>query len=90
MQLIIDYGSVIAYVVLSIGVLAQTIKTYRRKSVDDISLIDIISRYLATFLLTLKILSTNDTYLITGQLIIAATMMVYLAFFIKYKLRKGE
>ena len=85
---IFDYLSVITLAFLSYGVLSQWWYIYKSKSVKDILTKEVVIRFLATFILWIKMLLVKDIYLIMGQTIFLIAVLTYTLTLIKIKLKQ--
>lgn len=77
MQLVINYGSILAFGIVCIGTIFQIIKTVQKKTVADISVIEILLRLSAGVLLWIKMFTTSDLYLIIGE---GAWIVIYFCY----------
>jgi len=83
----LDFASLAAFGILTVGVAHQMIKTCQTKSVKDISTVECVARMLACYLLLAKVIAIQDTALIIGQ---GFFNLLYTAYFVmvlilKYK-----
>ncbi len=85
MQLLINYGSMIAFVILSLGIILQIRKIYLIRNAQSIAVWEVILRFLASSLLLVKFFGTRDLYLIIGQGIFTAIYLYYCMLVFKYK-----
>jgi len=85
MQLLINYGSMIAFAILSLGIVLQIRKIYLIKNAQSIAVWEVILRFLASSLLLVKFFGTYDLYLIIGQGIFTAIYLYYFVLVFKYK-----
>jgi len=77
MNFIIDYGALIAYIILTIGVVFQARKIIRRNSSSDIAISEVILRTIASILILWKLIMVADPFLIWGQAIFLAVYLGY-------------
>ncbi len=85
MELLINYGSFLGFMLLSYGVYSQIRKTLKRKSVKDIQGRDIVARISACLLLLTKFYNENDPYLIAGQVTMISLLLFYGLIYIHIK-----
>ena len=83
MQWLIDYGSVVAFLIFSLGVVFQIKKTITAKSVRDISVTEVLFRALASFLIMFKVVNLKDPYLMTGSILFCCVFVIYVVLVIK-------
>jgi len=81
----LDIATFFSLVALNIDIVLQNLRVFRRKSSKDISIMGVIVRYIAIFVILLKYLSLNDQVLRIGQMVIAANVTVYLVLVIRYR-----
>jgi len=79
MQTLIDSGTLIAYALLSLGIILQIVKIIKRKSVADIAVWEVMMRLLASSVILIKILTLNSSFLIIGQVYI---VVIYFSYFL--------
>ena len=89
MSFLVNYATIIAYIALSAGIFIQIGKILKRKSVKDISLIEVSIRLSATFLIWLKIVMTHDFYLLGGQSWVLIVYSAYLAIILFYRFKSA-
>ncbi len=89
MTFVINYATIIAFIALSIGILLQIRKIFKRKSVKDISIAEVSIRLSATFLIWLKIIMTHDSYLLLGQSLVLFVYSSYLLIILSYKFKSA-
>lgn len=90
MEAFVNYGSFIALVMLSIGVMSQMWKIHRNKSSEDISLVAVTFRSVAMIIIMLKMIYLKDWYLISGQGVLMATYIFYIGTILKYRFAKKK
>lgn len=81
----LDLATIFSLTALNIDIVLQNIRVFRRKSSRDISLMGVIVRYIAIFIILLKYLSLSDWVLCLGQAVIAANVTVYLVLVVRYR-----
>ena len=84
MKFIIDYGALIAYIILTLGVIFQARKIIRRNSSSDIAFSEVILRIIASGLILWKLIIVADPFLIWGQAIFFAVYLGYLWIVFRY------
>ncbi len=85
MTFIIDFGAILAYIILSLGIVIQSIRVIKRKSAQDISILETILRTLASIVILIKMISIQDKYLIIGQSIFLVIYFLYIIIIAKYR-----
>lgn len=88
-QLIIDYGTLIAFGAIAIDLIFQIHRVWKRKSSADISLWGYTIRFIAAFILFAKYFTLFDAYLISGQAIVVILHVIYFWLVIKYRSRQA-
>lgn len=81
----LDLATMISLAALNVDIVLQNIRVFRRKSSRDVSLMGVIVRYIAIFVILMKYLSLNDWVLCMGQMVIAANVTVYLVLVVRYR-----
>lgn len=89
-QLFIDWGTVIAFIILGSGIIVQTFRVKKRKSADDISLLEITARTGASVMLFFKNFQVGDKYLIYGQGIFVFIFLIYIITVARYRFFKQK
>ncbi len=89
-SLLLSLGSLAACGFFVWGITTQTIKVIRRKSSDDISLVDVSLRMLNNVVLLVKYISIHDRYLIAGGILVIAFIAFYLPTVIFFRLKKNN
>ena len=82
---LISFATVIAFIAFSADLIIQIYRVYRRKSSNDISARGTVIRTAGSLIILLKFINVDDPYLITGQIIITATIVTYLLMIVKYR-----
>ena len=85
MELWLNLATIVAYIALTLGVIFQIRTVYRRKSAEDIEIIEVVGRFFAQVLIMWKMVVVSDEALIIGHLIITLVYSGYLFLVIKYK-----
>jgi len=85
MKLLIDYGSIIAFFILSVGIILQIKKVVSTRDVKGISIWEVGLRLLASILLLIKFFYTNDYFIIIGQSIFTLIYFCYFVVLYEYK-----
>ena len=85
MKLLLDYGTILAFVMFSAGNISQTRKVFKRRSSADIALLDLALRFLASIILFIKVIDVGDAYLIIGQSISFLIFFFYCTIATKYR-----
>jgi len=81
----LDLLVLVAFSILSIGILLQIKHTCKRKSVKDISIFEVVFRNTAGFVLVLKNFALNDIYLIWGGTVLFVINFIYVLIVLKIK-----
>ncbi|MBI3633035.1 MAG: hypothetical protein HY226_01970 [Candidatus Vogelbacteria bacterium] len=81
-------ATMLAYVFLTVGVVFQIRTAYRRKSADDIEIVEIIGRSVAQILIMWKMIVVSDVWLLIGHTIITVVYFGYVVLVVKYKYYK--
>lgn len=81
------FASVIAYVILYIGILAQMKKVLKAGNADVISLLDIFGRLGACVLFMIVYSGINNSYLIQEQILFTVLFLIYIGIIIALKLK---
>ncbi len=83
-----NVATILAYIFLTGGIAFQIRTAYRRKSADDIEIVEIVGRSLAQVLIMWKMLVVSDIWLIWGHAIITVVYFGYVFLVVKYKYYK--
>ena len=84
-DLIVNYGTLIAYAAFTIDILLEIRRIHWRKSSLDLSLSGVLIRLLAGLMLLIKLIFTNDIYLIVGQGVFSVIYAIYVFMIIWYR-----
>ena len=87
-DIIVNYGALIAYLAFTIEILLQIKRILDRKSSEDISVASCVIRLLAGIMLFVKMIFTRDTYLILGQGVSSIMFFVLVFLVIYFRLKK--
>ncbi len=85
MQFLLDWGSFVALLMLSIAVCIQMLKIIEKQSSGEISLITVTIRTIAMAIILLKMVAIRDWYLICGQTMLMVTYACFAATVLKYR-----
>ncbi len=85
LQLLIDYGSIVAFATFTVGVLLQMKKILKRRSSRDIASSEVLLRFVASVIIFAKIITIKDPYLIIGQGLLLIFLSIYIAIAIRYR-----
>ena len=85
LDILVDYGTLIAYVAFSTDLVVQIVRVYRRKSSQDISWRGTAMRLTGSSVILLKFISLREPYLVIGQILFTITVATYLAVIIRYR-----
>ncbi len=85
MEMILDYATVVAFIALTIDILFQITRIIKRKSSRDISINGCIIRLIAVFVLQIKFVILDDSWLIFGQALFNIFYLAYFILVIKYR-----
>ncbi|MBI3632009.1 MAG: hypothetical protein HY225_00990 [Candidatus Vogelbacteria bacterium] len=78
-------ATILAYIFLTVGVIFQIRTAYRRKSADDIEIIEILGRSIAQMLIMWKMIVVSDVWLLVGHTIITVVYFFYVFLVVRYK-----
>lgn len=81
----LDLATLFSLLALNIDIALQNRRVFMRKSSKDISIIGLLVRYMAIFVLLIKYVTLDDIVLIVGQAIIAMNVTLYLVLVYKYR-----
>lgn len=84
-ELIINYWTVISYILFTFDIIMQIVQVYKRKSSLDISIKWLIIRVVAWFLIISKFFLVWDIYLIFWQAIFMTVLAIYIFIVIYYR-----
>jgi hypothetical protein len=84
-QLIIDYGTLVAFGAISVDLLFEILRVWHRKSSGDISLWGCSIRFLSGFVLVAKFITLNDKYLIAGQVTVTILIAIYFTLILRFR-----
>jgi hypothetical protein len=87
---LLNYGTILGFLILSFGLIFQIKKTLKHKSVEDIERKDVIARLIASLLIFVKMWQINDVYLIIGQSILMINLVTYFSLTIIFSKRRNN
>lgn len=88
-QLIVNYGTLVAFGAIAVDLLFQIQRVGRRKSSADISVWGYTIRFVSAFILFAKYFTLADRYLILGQAVVIVLLTLYFALIIRYHSRRA-
>ncbi|OHA89832.1 MAG: hypothetical protein A2741_02965 [Candidatus Zambryskibacteria bacterium RIFCSPHIGHO2_01_FULL_43_27] len=74
---IFDWLSVLALIFMSIGIFKQWMHIQKTGSADDIVTQEVLTRFIITWILFVKIVLVGDIYLIIGQVVLGIAITMY-------------
>ena len=83
-DLIVNYGTIIAFIAFTTDNIIQSSRVLKLKRSDDVSIRGETIRVIAVVLLFIKFLTTTDMYLIIGQGVFGISLLIYYGLLIKY------
>jgi uncharacterized protein with PQ loop repeat len=83
--LIVNYATGLAFFALAIDIILQIRHIWRRKSSADISIFGVFVRTAAASVFLIKFTLVNDAYLIMGQAVFVALLLVYIGLLVAYR-----
>lgn len=81
----VDLAALFSLLALNVDIALQNRRVFLRRSSRDISIIGLLVRYAAIFVLLIKYVTLDDTILIAGQAIIALNVTLYVVLVHKYR-----
>ncbi len=87
-DIVVNYGALIAYLAFTIDTGLQIKRVSDRKSAQDISVSGTVIRFFAGLMLFIKMTFTNDPYLILGQGAFSGIFLIYLVLVIYYRVKE--
>lgn len=81
----VDLAALFSLLALNVDIALQKRRVFLRRSSRDISIIGLLVRYAAIFVLLIKYVTLDDTILIAGQAIIALNVTLYVVLVHKYR-----
>lgn len=79
-EIFINYATLVAFVGYSVGLIMQMIKLLRIKKSGEISVWEVVLRFLSGVILLVKVVSIRDMFLSAGQGFFTALFSVYVFF----------
>ncbi len=83
-QLIINYGTLVAFGAICIDLVFQILRVWQRKSSEDISIWGYTIRFISAFILLAKYFTLTDHNLILGQAVVIILLTLYFTLIIRY------
>jgi len=84
-ELIVNYATLVVFVLFLFDNLVQIRHIWKRKSSKDVSLRGASMRFVAALILLIKYSTINDIYLIIGQSLFSITFATYFILLVKYR-----
>lgn len=81
----VDLAALFSLLALNVDIALQNRRVFLRRSSRDISIIGLLVRYAAIFVLLIKYVTLDDAILIAGQAIIALNVTLYVVLVHKYR-----
>ena len=74
---IFDWLSILALIFMSMGIFKQWMHIQKTGSADDIVTQEVLTRFIITWILFVKIVLVGDIYLIIGQVVLGIAITMY-------------